>query len=80
MLHTDACTHCTRRLPAERNPPIEQVIGQNVIPRFVKFLQCNDNPQLQVRLGSLHPAILLPAAPLQPRLSHASVLIQRVQN
>ena len=31
----------------ERNPPIEEVISQNVIPRFVSFLQRPD-PQLQV--------------------------------
>ncbi len=36
--------HCT-----ERNPPIEEVIKQGVIPRFVEFLQRNDMPQLQVR-------------------------------
>ena len=34
---------------AERNPPIEEVIGQGVIPRFVEFLQRSDMPQLQVR-------------------------------
>lgn len=34
-------------MPAERNPPIEEVIAQNVIPRFVQFLQRNDVPQLQ---------------------------------
>ena len=33
--------------PAERNPPIEEVIAQNVIPRFVQFLQRSDLPQLQ---------------------------------
>ena len=33
---------------AERNPPIEEVIGQGVIPRFVEFLQRSDMPQLQV--------------------------------
>lgn len=33
--------------PAERNPPIEEVIAQNVIPRFVQFLQRGDLPQLQ---------------------------------
>lgn len=33
--------------PAERNPPIEEVIAQNVIPRFVQFLQRSDVPQLQ---------------------------------
>lgn len=36
-------------LCAERNPPIEEVISQGVIPRFVQFLQRNDLPQLQVR-------------------------------
>ena len=34
---------------AERNPPIEEVISQGVIPRFVQFLQRSDLPQLQVR-------------------------------
>ena len=33
---------------AERNPPIEEVISQGVIPRFVQFLQRGDLPQLQV--------------------------------
>ena len=33
--------------PAERNPPSEEVIAQNVIPRFVQFLQRGDLPQLQ---------------------------------
>lgn len=32
---------------AERNPPIEEVIAQGVIPRFVQFLQRGDLPQLQ---------------------------------
>ena len=38
---------------AERNPPIEEVIGQGVIPRFVQFLQRPDVPQLQVRTAFL---------------------------
>lgn len=38
---------------AERNPPIEEVIGQGVIPRFVQFLQRPDVPQLQVRTACL---------------------------
>jgi importin subunit alpha-6/7 len=38
---------------AERNPPIEEVINQNVIPRFVQFLQRRDLPQLQVSRVSL---------------------------
>ena len=33
---------------AERNPPIEEVISQGVIPRFVQFLGA-PNPTLQVR-------------------------------
>ena len=36
-------------LSAERNPPIEEVISQGVIPRFVQFLQRSDLPPLQVR-------------------------------
>jgi HEAT repeat protein len=34
-------------LSIERSPPIEEVIRQNVIPRFVEFLQRDDMPQLQ---------------------------------
>lgn len=33
---------------AERNPPIDEVIKQGVIPRFVEFLDRNDFPKLQV--------------------------------
>ena len=38
---------------AERNPPIEEVIGQGVIPRFVQFLQRPDVPQLQVCIACM---------------------------
>lgn len=34
-------------LSIERNPPIEEVIKQGVIPKFVEFLKRNDCPQLQ---------------------------------
>lgn len=34
-------------IAAERNPPIEEVIKQNVIPHFVNFLKRADMPQLQ---------------------------------
>ncbi|KAK1869548.1 hypothetical protein I4F81_012023 [Pyropia yezoensis] len=34
-------------LSIERNPPIDQVIQQGVVPRFVEFLQCESLPQLQ---------------------------------
>lgn len=36
-----------RLLSIERNPPIEEVIRQNVVPRFVEFLTDDSNPQLQ---------------------------------
>lgn len=36
-----------RLLSIERNPPIEEVIRQNVVPRFVEFLKQDDHPQLQ---------------------------------
>lgn len=50
--HCDLCAEprCAVRC-AERNPPIEEVISQGVIPRFVQFLQRGDVPQLQVCLG-----------------------------
>jgi len=34
-------------LSSERNPPIEEVIAQGVVPRFVQFLQRGDAPPLQ---------------------------------
>eukprot|EP00199_Chlamydomonas_sp_CCMP681_P000137 CAMPEP_0119102220 /NCGR_PEP_ID=MMETSP1180-20130426/1038_1 /TAXON_ID=3052 ORGANISM="Chlamydomonas cf sp, Strain CCMP681" /NCGR_SAMPLE_ID=MMETSP1180 /ASSEMBLY_ACC=CAM_ASM_000741 /LENGTH=543 /DNA_ID=CAMNT_0007086467 /DNA_START=102 /DNA_END=1733 /DNA_ORIENTATION=+ len=34
-------------LSIERNPPIEEVIKQGVIPKFVEFLQNSEAPQLQ---------------------------------
>lgn len=36
-----------RLLSIERNPPIEEVISQNVVPRFVEFLKQDPHPQLQ---------------------------------
>lgn len=32
---------------AERNPPIQNVIDAGVVPKFVEFLQRDDNPALQ---------------------------------
>jgi Armadillo/beta-catenin-like repeat len=43
---------CVITATAERNPPIEEVIKQGVIPRFVEFLKRADMPQLQVCWGS----------------------------
>jgi hypothetical protein len=34
-------------LSIERSPPIAEVIAAGVVPRFVQFLQCADNPMLQ---------------------------------
>lgn len=34
-------------LHTERNPPIEEVIAQGVVPRLVTFLQRSDAPNLQ---------------------------------
>jgi hypothetical protein len=40
-------THSPSTCSAERNPPIEEVIAQGVVPRFVSFLQRADAPALQ---------------------------------
>jgi len=39
--------HFRRLLSIERSPPIQEVIEAGVVPRFVQFLQLNDNPPLQ---------------------------------
>lgn len=60
---TFLCTLC-----AERNPPIDEVIKQNVIPQFVTFLRRADMPQLQVcgehrqTQGILHSVLASQAA------------------
>eukprot|EP00544_Gedaniella_sp_CCMP2646_P010922 CAMPEP_0202480152 /NCGR_PEP_ID=MMETSP1361-20130828/253_1 /ASSEMBLY_ACC=CAM_ASM_000849 /TAXON_ID=210615 /ORGANISM="Staurosira complex sp., Strain CCMP2646" /LENGTH=557 /DNA_ID=CAMNT_0049107563 /DNA_START=41 /DNA_END=1714 /DNA_ORIENTATION=- len=46
-VQTECTTQFRRLLSIEKNPPIQQVIESGVVPRFVEFLQRNDNPALQ---------------------------------
>ena len=46
-VQTECTTQFRRLLSIEKNPPIQQVIDAQVVPRFVEFLQRDDNPALQ---------------------------------
>jgi hypothetical protein len=46
-LQLKATQQFRRLLSIERNPPIQQVIDSGVVPRFVQFLQQDNNPPLQ---------------------------------
>lgn len=46
-VQTECTTQFRRLLSIEKNPPIQQVIDARVVPRFVEFLQRDDNPALQ---------------------------------
>ncbi|KAL3805766.1 hypothetical protein ACHAW5_005978 [Stephanodiscus triporus] len=46
-LQTECTTQFRRLLSIEKNPPIQRVIESGVVPRFVEFLQRDDNPALQ---------------------------------
>jgi importin subunit alpha-1 len=46
-VQTECTTQFRRLLSIEKNPPIQQVIDAHVVPRFVEFLQRDDNPALQ---------------------------------
>jgi importin subunit alpha-6/7 len=43
----ECTTYFRRLLSIETNPPIQQVIASGVVPRFVEFLNRDDNPPLQ---------------------------------
>jgi hypothetical protein len=47
QVQTEYTTQFRRLLSIEKNPPIQQVIESGVVPRFVEFLQRDDNPALQ---------------------------------
>jgi hypothetical protein len=47
QLQVECTTQFRRLLSIEKNPPIQAVIDTGVIPRFVEFLQRDDNPALQ---------------------------------
>eukprot|EP00529_Nitzschia_sp_RCC80_P012624 CAMPEP_0113494006 /NCGR_PEP_ID=MMETSP0014_2-20120614/28885_1 /TAXON_ID=2857 /ORGANISM="Nitzschia sp." /LENGTH=557 /DNA_ID=CAMNT_0000387887 /DNA_START=93 /DNA_END=1766 /DNA_ORIENTATION=+ /assembly_acc=CAM_ASM_000159 len=46
-VQTECTTQFRRLLSIEKNPPIQNVIDTGVVPRFVEFLQRDDNPALQ---------------------------------
>ena len=46
-VQTECTTQFRRFLSIDKNPPIQQVIDSGVVPRFVEFLQRNNNPALQ---------------------------------
>ena len=46
-IQSECTTQFRRLLFIDKNPPIQQVIDSGVVPRFVEFLQRDDNPALQ---------------------------------
>jgi hypothetical protein len=47
-IQLEATKQYRKLLSIERNPPIQEIIDQRVVPRFVEFLSYNHNPVSEI--------------------------------